>query len=347
VQEDIGREITEKLRLRLNSEQKKSLTRPRARNHEAYQDYLKGRYYWNKLSAEGLKTAIEHFNAAIAREPTFPLAYAGLADSYAVMSTFAAVPPRECLPKARTAALKALETDETLGEAHAVLAEVKVLYDFDWAGAGRDFRRAIGLNPGYARAHQWYGLYLARIGRFDEAFAEMKKAQELDPLSLVINSLVGWVFLQARRYDEAIEQLRQTLAMDPSFAFAHFALGRAYMEKRMYPEAIAEFRAGLASGDPRFIASLGYAYAVSGRQAEARKILDELLARSKRGYFPSWTIAMIYIGLGDKDRAFEWFGKAVEERGENTVWLKIGPLYDPLRSDPRFADLLRRLNLAP
>ncbi|HWT79136.1 MAG TPA: tetratricopeptide repeat protein, partial [Candidatus Methylomirabilis sp.] len=281
----------------------------------------------------------------IAKDPTFALAYAGLADSYAVMSTFAAVPPRESFPYARTAALKALEIDETIGEAHAVLAEVNALYDMDWAGAERDFKRAIGLNPGYATARLWYGLFFARTGRFNEAFAEMKKAQELDPLSLIINSLVGWVYYQARRYDEAIEQLRQTLAMDPNFAYAHWVLGRTHMEKRMYPEAIAEFRAGLASGDPRFIAGLGHAYAVSGRQAEAQKILNELLARSERGYFPSWVIATVYIGLGDKDQAFEWLGKAVEERGENVVWLKVGPLWDPLRSDPRFAGLLRRLNV--
>jgi len=347
VQEDIAQEITDKLRLKLTGEQKRVLARRETQNTDAYQDYLKGRYYWNKRTATGLKTAIEYFNSAIAKDPTFALGHAGLADSYAVLSTFAAVPPRECFPKARAAALKALEIDETIGEAHAVLAEVKALYDFDWVGAEREFKRAIELNPSYATAHLWYGLYLARIGRFDEALAEIKKAQELDPLSLIVNSLVGWVYLHARRYDDAIEQLRQTLALEPGFAYAHFVLGRTYMEKRMYAEAIAEFRAGLPSGDPRFIAGLGHAYAVSGRQAEARKILDELLARSKGGYFPSWTIVMVYIGLGDKDRAFVWLGKAVDERGENVVWLKTGPLYDPLRSDPRFADLLRRLNLVP
>ena len=346
VQEDIGREITDTLRLKLTGEQKKSLTRRLTQNSEAYQDYLKGRYYWNQRTVAGLKTAIEYFNAAVAKDPGFALAYAGLADCWAVLSTFAAVPARECFPSARTAALKAIEIDETIGEAHAVLAEVKALYDLDWTGAEKGFKRAIGLNPSYATAHQWYGLYLARLGRFNEAFVEMKKAQELDPLSLMIDSLVGWVFLQARRYDDAIEQLRQTLAVDPSFAYAHCVLGRTYVEKRMYREAIAEFHAGPETEQSLWcVATLGHAYAVSGRQAEAQKILDELLARSKRGYFPSWTIATIYIGLGDKDRAFEWLGKAIEERGENTVWLKVAPVYDPLRSDPRFADLLRRLNL--
>jgi len=349
VQEDIGREITDKLRVKLTGEQKKSLARRQTQNSEAYQDYLKGRYYWNKRTAAGLKTAIEHFNAAIAKDPTFALAHAGQADSYAVLSTFAAVPPRECMPKARAAALKALEIDETLGEAHAVLAEVKVLYDLDWAGAERDFKRAIELNPGYATAHQWYALYLARIQRFDEALAEIKRAQELDPLSLIINTLLGYVFYESRRPDQAIEQLRQTLAMDPSFAFAHSVLGRTYTEKRMYPQAIAEFRTALefAEENPQSIAGLGRAYAESGSQAEAQKILNELLARSKRDYFPAWAIATVYIGLGDKDRALQWLGKAVEERGEYVVWLKTDPLYDPLRSDPRFQDLLRRLNLTP
>jgi TolB-like protein/Tfp pilus assembly protein PilF len=347
VQEDIGREITDKLRLKLSGEQKKSFAKRQTQNSEAYQDYLKGRFYWNKRSAAGIKIAIEHFNTAIAKDPTFALAYAGLADSYAVLSTFAAVPPRECFPKARAAALKALEIDDNLGEAHAVLGEVKVLYDFDWAAAESEFKRAIELNPGYATAHQWYALYLARTGRFEEAIGEIKKAQQLDPLSLIVNSLVGSVFRFSRRYDEAIEQLRQTLAMDPSFGPAHINLGQIYVRKRMYSEAIAEFRAGLkfAGEDPRFITGLGCAYALSGNQVEARKILAELLARSKRGYFPAHAIATVYIALGDKDRAFEWLGKAVEERGEYVVWLKVEPGYDPLRSDPRFADLLRRLNL--
>jgi serine/threonine protein kinase/Flp pilus assembly protein TadD len=349
VQEDIAREITDKLRLKLTGEQKKSLGRRRTQNSDAYQDYLRGRYYWNKRTAAGLTTAMQYFNAAIAKEPTFALAHAGLADCYVLLSTFAAVPPRECLPQARAAALKALEIDETLGEAHAVLGEVKVLYDFDWVGAGRDFKRAIELHPGYATARQWYALYLARTGHFDEAFAEIKRAQELDPLSLVVNTGVGGVLYQSRRYDQAIEQLRQTLAMDPSFAPAHFSLAATYGEKRMYPEAIGELRTALtfAGDDPRFIGSLGYAYAMSGSRVEAQGILDELLARSKRGYFPSWTIAIVYIGLGDKDRAFQWLGKAVQERGEMVTWLKTDPLYDPLRSDPRFSDLLRRLNLAP
>jgi tetratricopeptide (TPR) repeat protein len=243
--------------------------------------------------------------------------------------------------------MKALEIDETLGEAHAVLAEVKILYDLDWAGAERGFKRAIELNPGYATAHQWYALYFARADRFDEAFAEIRKAQDLDPLSLIVSSLVGSVLLHAHRYDQAIEQVRQTLAMDPSFAPGHLNLGRAFVAKRMYPEAIAEFRAGLEFGaeDPRLVGGLGCAFALSGNQAEAQKTLNDLLARSRRGYIPSFAIAAVYIGLGDKDRAFHWLGLAVEERGEYVTWLRNDPLFDPLRSDSRYSDLLRRLNL--
>jgi serine/threonine protein kinase/tetratricopeptide (TPR) repeat protein len=348
VQGDIAREVTDKLRLHLTGEQRKSLGRREAPNNEAYQEYLKGRYFWNKRTAAGVQTGIEHFNAAIAKEPNFALAYTGLADSYAVLSTFAAVAPRDCFPQARTAALRALEIDEDIAEAHAVLGEVKALYDLDWPGAERDFKRAIRLNPGYATAHQWYGLYLARTGRFDEAFAEIKKARELDPVSLITNALAGWVLLQARRYDEAIERLRETLAMDPGFEYAHFVLGQTYAKKGMYQEAIDEFSARPETErSPACVAGLGHVYAVSGRRADAQKTLDELVARSRRGYFPAWTIAAIYLGLKDKDQAFQWLGRAVEERGENALWLKVGPMWDPLRSDPRFADLLRRLNLSP
>ncbi len=349
VQEEIGREITDKLRVKLTGEQKKSLARRQTQNSNAYQDYLKGRYYWNKRTAAGLKTAIEHLNTAIANDPAFALPYAGLADCYVLLSTFAAVPPRECFPKARTAALKALVIDETLGEAHAVVAEVKVLYDLDWAGAESEFRRAIELNPGYATAHQWYALCLARIGRFDKALAEIRRARELDPLSLIINTQIGNVFYYSRRYDQAIEQFRHTLAMDPTFEPARFNLSRSYAATQMYPEAIAELRAGIESAgeNPRLVAGLAFACAASGKRAEAQKILNELLERSKRGYVHPNLIAVVYIGLGDKDLAFQWLDKAVEERGESVSWLKTDPLYDPLRSDRRFGDLLRRLNLAP
>ena len=349
VQEDIAREITDKLRVKLTGEQKKLLARRPTQNSEAYQDYLRGRYYWNKRTGESLHTAIGHFNDAIAKDPNFALAYAGLAGSYAFLGSYAAVPPRECLPKAKVAALKAIEVEEPTAESHTVLAVVKQYYDLDWDGAERDFKRAVELNPGYATAHHWYALHFAAMGRVDEALAEINRAQELDPLSPIINTVRAYVLYYARRYDQAIEQVRQALAMEPTFAIAYLSLGRTYIQKQMYPEAIAGLKTGLqnAEDDPRLIAGLGHAYAVSGHRAEAEKILGQLLARSQSGYFPCWALATVYIGLGDKDRAFQWLGRAVEERGEFVTWLKPDPLYDPLRSDPRFPALLRRLDLAP
>jgi TolB-like protein len=344
VQEDIGREITDRLRLKLTGEQKQSLGRRRTQSSEAYQEYLKGRYYWNKRSAADLNTAIEHFNAAIAQDPTFAPAHAGLADCYVVLSMYAVIPPRECVPKARAAALKALEIDETLGEAHATLGKVKEIYDFDWAGADRDFKRATQLSPAYATARQWSAENLAVRGRFDEAIAEMRRALEVDPLSLIINTNLGYIYFQARRYDQAIEQFRQTLVMDSSFPFAHVMLGRSYVEKRAYQQAFDEFRAGQAFPSLAFI---GHAYAVSGSREKAHGLLKELRARSERGYVRALVFAAIYAGLGDKDLAFHWLDKGVEERGEFAVWLGTDPLWDSLRSDPRFGDQLRRLNLAP
>jgi tetratricopeptide (TPR) repeat protein len=255
-----------------------------------------------------------------------------------------AVPARDAAPRARSAALRALEIDPSLAEAHAVVGKVKELYDFDWAGATKDFDRAIELNPGYATARQWRAENFLLRGHVDEALAEIRRAEALDPLSLMINAVHGWLLLQAHRYDEGIEQLRQTIALDPSFAYAHFVCGRTYLAKRMYPEAMAEFQAGTEIGS---VSGRGLVYAVTGREAEARGVLNDLLARTKTSYVPAPMFAALYMTLGEKDRAFEWLGKGLDERGENIVWLATDPLYDPLRSDPRFRDALRRLNLAP
>ena len=350
VQEEISRDITDKLRLKLSGEQKKSLAKRYTQNTEAYQEYLKGRYYWNKRTGESLKTAIEHFEKAIAKDPTFALAYAGLSDCYAVISDYTAVSPRESYPKAKAAALKALEIDESLAEAHATLGLVKQSYDMDWAGAERDFKRALELNPGYANTRHWYAMYLAGVGRLDEALTEIKRAQELDPLSLIINANVGFILYHSRQYDHAIEQLRKTLAMDPNFAVAREYLGITYLQKSMYPEALKEAQTAvrLSEGAPGAMARLSRTYAAAGHTAEAQKILEDMKQRSRRGYFPPVAVAMVYIGLGDKDRAFEWLQKAVEERsGGPLLRIKVDPLLDPLRSDPRFTDLLRRMNLAP
>jgi len=346
VQEEIAREIAEKLRLRITGEQQKSLARRQTPNSEAYQDYLRGRYFWNRRTGESLNTAIGHFNQAIAKDPTFALAYAGLADCWVLMSFYTPTPSRECYPKAKAAALAALKIDDTLAEAHAVLGRTDHMYAWNWTGAERGFRKALELNPKYATAHQWYGQYLYSMRRDEEAFAEMRRAQDLDPLSLIISTILGDLLLERHRYDEALEEYRRAFAMDPNFAWARYGLGKVYVSKLMYSEAIAEFQAALKlqEKDARILASLGNAYAVSGDQGEARRILAELMARSKLGYVSPEAFAVVYAGLGDKDRAFEWLRKAVDERAA-TLFLYVGPVFDRLQSDPRYAELLRRMNL--
>jgi TolB-like protein/DNA-binding winged helix-turn-helix (wHTH) protein/Flp pilus assembly protein TadD len=348
IQEDISRQIARAVRPNGSSPP----AVPGSRNLEAYNSYLKGRYYWNKRTGENLKTAIGHFENAIAKDPEFALAWSGLADCHVLTSDYTPpTAPQDSYPKARSAAQKALVLDGTLAEAYTTLAYIKLQYDRDWAGAESDFRKALQLNPGYATAHQWYGQYLLATGRPDEALAELKRAQELDPVSLIIQANIGRVHLFSRRYDQAIEQLRATLTMDPNFPVAHAFAGLAWTAKSMYSEAISEYQTSLKLTmphlNPYVISYLGYAYARCGKRAEAQEILHELAELSKRGYLPAETMATVYIGLGDKDRAFHWLRKSVEERGVELSYLKVNPLFDPIRSDPRFRDLLRSVNLAP
>jgi len=351
IQEDIGLEITDRLRLKLTGEQKKWLSERNTQNTQAYREYLKGCYHSNKRTGEGLKTAIEHFEQAIAKDPGYALAYFGLAECYGAISTYAAVLPRDSLAKARTAALKALQIDGSLAEAHTILAAAKTCIDWDWAGGERDFKRGLELNPRYPNGHAWYASpLLVGMGRLNEALVEQKRAQELDPTSLIINTRLGDIYYLLRQYDQALEQHRQTLALDMNFGNTHLSLGSVYIQKSMYPEAIAELQTALKllEGNPDAIARLAHAYAVSGNRVEAQKILADLTERSKRGYFPAFGIATVYLGLGDKDRAFQWLQKAIEERGGvRMMWLKVDPLFDPLRSDQRFSDLLHSMNLAP
>jgi len=352
VQEDIARGISQNLRLRLTGDEEKRLAKTYTANPEAYQDYLKGRYWWNKRTEEGLNKGIEYFQQAITKDPTYALAYTGLADCHSALASYHFVPPKETFPKAKEAALKALEIDDTLAEAHASLAFVKSEYDWDWSAGEREFQRAIELNPSYATAHQWHAVALGTMGRSEDAIAEGKRAVELDPLSLAINRDLGRVFYLARQYDQAIEQERKTLELDPNFAWAHLTLGQAYVQKSTYKEGIAEFEKELviSTGSTIALGDLGYAYAVAGRRAEAQKVLDKLNELSKQKWVPAWSRTPIYAGLGEKDKAFEWLDKAYEERSIITgFWgyTKADPAYDPLRSDPRFADLLRRMNLQP
>ncbi len=349
VQEEIAREISEKLRLRLSGEEKKQLSKRYTENAQAYQLYLKGRYYWNKRTEEGLKKGIEYFERAIAKDPTYAVAHTGIADSYFILGWYSYLSPKEAFPKAKAAAVKALEIDDALAEAHNSLAYLKLDYDWDWLGAERGFKRAMTLNPAYATAHHWYAEHLTAMGLFDEAEAEMKRAQELDPLSLIINAFGGWIFYMARRYDQAVEQCQKTLEMDPNFAVARLWLGQAYEQKAMYAEAIAEFQKSIAiSGRSTFlVAALGHAYAASGNRGEAMKILEELRQLSKQRYVAPYFMAVIHKSLGENDQAFEWLEKAYEERSSWLVFLKVEPRLDSLRADPRFQNLLRCVGLPP
>jgi serine/threonine protein kinase/Flp pilus assembly protein TadD len=347
VQREIAQQITSNLRLKLSGEQQTKVSKHYTDNPEAYQLYLKGRFYWNKRSGEALKTSIEYYNQAIEKDPNYALAYAGLSESYGLLPSYSAVLPQDSFPQAKAAAQKALSIDDTLAEAHVGLANVLTSYDWNLAGAERELRRAIELNPNYATAHQWLsdGPLIA-TGRFDEAIAEMIRAQELDPLSLIINAEVGLMYRYARQPDKAIEQLRKTIEMDQSFYFAHWSLGRAYVMKGAFSEALSEYQiARRLVDDPYILGMMGHAYAVSGRRDEALKTIDQLKEISKRQYVKANAFAEIYAGLGDKDQAFQWLEKSYEQRTPDLIFIAIDPIFDNLRSDPRFADLVRRVGL--
>jgi eukaryotic-like serine/threonine-protein kinase len=346
LQEEIAREIAEKLKLQLTGEERKRLAKRATGDKEAYQLYLKGRYWWGKRTPQGFSKAIEYFQQAIAKDPVYALAYSGLADCYSLLPIFAFVPPNEACPKAREAALKALEIDDTLAEAHTCLARVIASYDWDWPGGEKELQRAIALNPDYAMARMSYGLILANTGRFDEGIREAKRGLELDPFALYTNWILGVVYFLARQYDQAVDQFQKTLALDPTFIVAHTLLGGAYVAKSMYKEGIAELEKAVAIFPANIaLTYLGYGYAAAGRRLEAQKVLDRLSEIAKEKYVPAFHRAVVFVGLGEKDKAFEWLEKGYEERFINSI--KVDPIYDPLRSDPRFADLLRRMNLQP
>jgi len=349
VQEEIADEISKTLRLSLTGEERKRLSKRPTRDAQAYQDYLRGRFYWNKRTADGVKKSIEYFEKAIEKDPGYPRAYAGLADSYNILGFYAYAAPRDAYPKAKAAALRALEIDEALTEAQASLADVKLHYDWDWSGAEKEFNRVVKRNPAYAIGHLIYGDLLIAMGRFKEGIAETEKAQELDPLSLIIDAGVGWCFYFARQYDKAIEQLQKTLEMDRHFVNAHAWLGGTYLQQGLFPEAITEIRAAneISGGSHLYAALLAHAYGVAGNKAEAKKILDQLKEQSLRSYVSSYSIAEVCLALGDRNQAFAWLDKAYEERARALVMLKVEPKVDPLRSDPRFQDLLRRMNFPP
>ncbi len=349
VQQEISREISEKLRFKLTGEEQKRLTRRSTENPQAYQFYLKGRYCWNKRTPEGFRKAIEHFEEAIEIDPVYAAAYAGLADSYNMLGTYSALAPREAFPKAKAAATRALEIDDTLAEAHTSLAYVENSYDWDWMGAEFEFKRAIELNPSYATAHYWYAItHLAALGRLNEAKAELTQAKELDPLSLIIGTNLGWLSYFARQYDRAIEQYEKTIELDANFGVAYYKLGQAYERKGLAEEAITQYRKALylSINSPGIMSALGHACAQAGKPEEARHVLDELKEMSKERYVSPYFIAEVYRGLGELDKTFEWLEKAFADRSDWLVWIGVEPAFDDLRSDPRFINLLHRIGLS-
>jgi TolB-like protein/Tfp pilus assembly protein PilF len=346
LQSEIARDVSNKLRVKLSGADEQKLAKNYTANPEAYQLYLKGRFYWNKRAGEALKKSIEYFNQAIEKDPNYAQAYAGLADAYALMPVYSAGSPQEFLPKAKAAAMKALEIDDTLAEAHASLSLTRWSYDRNFAESCKELQRAIELSPNYATAHHWYGENLGDLGRFDEGLAELKRALDLDPLSLIINADLGEVYTFARQYDKAIEQLRKTIEMDQSFYYAHWRLGVVYELKGFHQEAIAEYQKARAlDSDPWVLALIGHADATSGKRDEALKIVDQLREISKQRYVSAYGFAIIYAQLGEKDEAFRWLEKSNQDRGNDLGRIKVDPLVDSLRSDPRFADLMRRVGL--
>lgn len=347
LQNKVAKAIADQIRISLNPHEQATLTHAKPVDPEAYEAYLKGRYFWNKRTSDDLKKAVDYFNRAIERDPAYAQAYAGLADTYALLGDweYGVLAPREALPRAKAAAVKALQLDNTLGEAHTSLAFSLDGFDWDLTSADAEFRRALDLNPGYATAHHWYAWHLSLSRRLNEAIAEMKRAQSLDPLSLIINADLAELLLIANLTDESIQQSRKTIEMDANFPLAHNQLGLAYLQSRRYDDAIAELQQAvrLSGGSPTCVANLARAFAVSGRRNEAVQLLDDLKKRSRAGYSNASEIAVVYAALGDNDQSMTWLESGYQERFNPSVLLRPG--FDPLRADRRFQDLERRVGL--
>ena len=344
IQSDVAGKIARALKAKLSPEEIEGIEKKPTENLEAYSLYLKGRWLWNRRTEEDLNKAIEYFEQAIEEDPNYSLAYVGLADSYIVLPDYSPFPAKKAYPKAEEAALKALEIDNTLGEAYTSLAAVKEGFGWDWLGAESDYKRAIELNPGYSTAHHWYAYHLTELGRHDEAIAEIKIAQELDPLSLIISTNLGTFFLYARQYDKAIEAFQRTIDMDPNFSSVHVNLGMAYLQKSMYEEALAEFQKEVSQSGIG-ITAIGITYAKMGRRDEAKQLLDDLVNRSKQEYVSPVGMARLYFALGENDQGFKWLDKAYEDLDSGLWNIKVNQLYDSVRSDPRFKAILKKMGL--
>ena len=347
IQEDLAQEISEALKVQLSTDEESRLTRQYTVSSEAYDAYLRGRYHWNRRTEESLRQAVEHFQDAIREDPSYALAYSALADTYSLFGWYYE-PPTESYPKARAAAERALEIDDSLGEAHASRAYVKYFYEWDFAGAERGFLRAIELSPSYAAARQWYASNLAVRRRYDEAIQQVRVAIEVDPLSLVVNSDYGLWLVYSGQYEDGVEQLDKTLELQPDWAWAHVGLGHSYELQGLYAEAIPHYeKASELSGAPFGLGFLGHAYAKSGRLDDAHAILQRLEALSRKQYLSPVETAYVHAGLGDLDATFEWLEKAHDERASALVWVFTFPISLDLAADPRFSDLKRRVGLEP
>ena len=349
-EQELARTITAELRISFSAQSQQHLKSVAPVNADAYSAYLHGRYYWYKRTIEGFQKSIQYYEQAVAADPNYAPAYAGLADAYALLGSSPNddLPPDQAMPKAKLAAQKALQLDDSLAEAHASFAYINMVYDWNWPSAEKEFRRAIELNPNYAGAHEWYAEFLAARGRESEALSEMKRARDADPLLVLMHAAVAEALYYSRRYDDVISQCQQTFELDPDYPLAHFHLGRAYVAKKMYPEAIAEYQKAQASlGEtPAIVMAIGYANAKAGNRTAAHQALDELQAQSKRRYVPALYFGAIYTGLGDTDAGMSWIEKAYREHSDYLIYLNVDPMADTLRSSPRFQAILQKVGIA-
>jgi TolB-like protein/Flp pilus assembly protein TadD len=346
VESEIAKTIAEMLQARLTGSEKTAISKKPTENPEAHELYLKGRFFWNKRTADDLRKSIDYFNQAIEKDPNYAQAYAGLAQSWKLLPAFNGGAPKDCFPQAEAAAKKALALDDTSSSAHAALASLKGLNGFDYPGAISEYERALQLNPNDATAHQWFANdTLANVGQNERELTEMKRAVELDPLSLVINSNLGWAYIHLGRLDEAIAQLRKTVEMDGAFYYARYALGLALELKGAIPEAISEYQKAIAiTEDPVPLGMLGRLYAAQGRKDDAQKILQQLRQRREQHYTAAYSLALVYLGLGDRNEAINWLEQGYQERdGFNIGPIRVDPLLAPLRGDPRFEALAEKI----
>ncbi|PYT78832.1 MAG: hypothetical protein DMG40_18695 [Acidobacteria bacterium] len=348
VEEEVSRSIAKQIEVNLTPEDRARLTPTRPVDPEAHENYLKGRYYFNQRTEGALNKSIASFQQAIARDSGYALAYSGLADAYAMLGFRGGFPSKDALSRAKTAALKAIELDHTLAEPHASLAFIAETHEWDWATAEREYKQALELKPGDARAHNWYAGYLTYVGRFDDGISEAKRARDLDPLSLPINNALAGRLLAGSRYNEALQQVQETLELDAHFAPAHQTLGWIYLHSGKQEKAIREFQNALqlsGTEDTDLQLDLGFAYAVTGKQDEARRILAKLEELHEQGVVPSGSVAILHGALGESNEAFAWLEKAYEERDPQLTYIKAGRRFEPLRKDPRFKQVVHRVGL--